>query len=316
MVNKFKTATKRIVAIAASAALVSSTAFAGGLSNYPNNFVKNNTFNGQVIVGANAAAIDTTSAQSVIDNLKSDFSGAADKVVVTATKSSGVGQSIKIDDSGKTFNYGEKFGDVKSSIFDNSDLKILADGSFNNGADNQDYTQVIKLNPNNGYFEHSLRNNFESTISDHLYLTNADVANYTLEFKTPVNFGTGASADMNKNFVGKTLNIMGQDFTVTNVGSNFNSMELIGGANQVTIGEGDAPTTVTVNGKSYEVSVVSVSSGTPNKVLISVNGQTKSIDEFNTETISGVTIGVTDAFPSSRNSVKGYTTLVIGLLLI
>jgi len=105
---------------------------------------------------------------------------------------------------------------------------------------------------------------------------------------------------------------MGQDFTVTKVGSDFSSMELIGGSNQVTLGEGDAATTVTVDGKSYDIAVVSVSSGSPNQVLISVNGQTQSVDEYDTEDVAGITVGIVDAFPSSRDSVKGYATLVVG----
>lgn len=313
MVNKFKTATKRIAAVAASVAMVSATAFAGGLTNYPNNFVKNGVFDGQVIVGAQAQAIDTTSAQSIIDNLASQFSGTSSKTIITATKSSGAGESISIDDPGSSLNYGEDFASVRRSSFDDTDLKILADGTFNNGADDEDYTQEIKL-ANNGYFEHSLRDDFESTIDDHIYLDNKGVANYTLEFKTPVDYSSDITqSDLNKDFVGKTLKIMGRDFTITGVGTNFSYIEMMGGANQVTLGEGDAPVTVTVDGTDHKVSVVSVSSGSSvNEVLVNVDGQTKSIDEYDSDKVSGVEVGVTDAFPSSRDSVKGYATLIVG----
>ncbi len=313
MVNKFKTATKRIAAVAASVAMVSATAFAGGLTNYPNNFVKNGVFDGQVIVGAQAQAIDTTSAQSIIDNLASQFSGTSSKTIITATKSSGAGESISIDDPGSSLNYGEDFASVRRSSFDDTDLKILADGTFNNGADDEDYTQEIKL-ADNGYFEHSLRDDFESTIDDHIYLDNKGVANYTLEFKTPVDYSSDTTqSDLNKDFVGKTLTIMGRDFTITGVGTNFSYIEMMGGANQVTLGEGDAPVTVTVDGTDHKVSVVSVSSGSSvNEVLVNVDGQTKSIDEYDSDKVSGVEVGVTDAFPSSRDSVKGYATLIVG----
>ena len=313
MVNKFKTATKRIAAVAASVAMVSATAFAGGLTNYPNNFVKNGVFDGQVIVGATAQAIDTTSAQSIIDNLASQFSGNTSKTIITATKTTGAGQSISIDDPGSSLNYGEDFNSVRRSSFDDTDLKILADGTFNNGADDEDYTQEIKL-ADNGYFEHSLRDDFESSIDDHIYLDNKGVANYTLEFKTPVDYSSDKTqSDLNRDFVGKTLTIMGRDFTITGVGTNFSYIEMMGGANQVTLGEGDAPITVTDNGKDYKVSVISVSSGSnSNEVLVNINGQTKSIDEYDSDTVDGVEVGVTDAFPSSRDSVKGYATLIVG----
>ena len=88
MVNKFKTATKRIAAVAASAAIVSSTAFAGGLSNYPSNFVDNGKFVGQVIVGASADTMDVTSANAIIADLASKFAGGTEQVKITAKKTS------------------------------------------------------------------------------------------------------------------------------------------------------------------------------------------------------------------------------------
>lgn len=298
---------KKITAVAASAAMVVSGAFAATLADFPNNYVQNNKFIGQVVIGAHSQ--DQSTAMYLINSLQKRFSGQEKMYKITATKTEGgSGEKVLIDNPGSELNYGEDFGDVRSYALDDSDLKILDDGTFDNGAEDQDYTQEITLAKNTGYFEHSLRDDYENNISDHIYLTEGAVANYTLEFKSPIHYDPDT---LDKDFVGKDIKIMGKDFTITGVGSNFDYIEMIGGANKINLGEGES-TTVTVDGQTYNVEVVAVSSGDPNEVLVKVNGQTKSIDEYDTDTVAGITVGVTDAFPSSRDSVKGYATLVVG----
>src|SRR5690606_31638516 len=48
------------------------------------------------------------------------------------------------------------------------------------------------------------------------------------------------------------------------------------------------------------------------EVLLSINGQSVKIDEYDTEDVSGVSIAVTELVDSSRDAVKGYAEIVIG----
>ena len=323
MVNKFKLATKRIAAIAASAAIVSSGAFAGVLNNYPQNFAQNGKFVGKVVVGSAAAAIDTTSATSIIEDLAATFSGSKDKVKITATKSkSGAGTSINAVKSNLALNYGDKLGTVsEQSGFDDGNTKILNDETFDNGVSNEDYEQKLFVGKDSttstdyGEFNYALRDNVDGVdkITDGIYFANGDVyAQYVFDLKKNILVDT-STTDKKNDFVGKTLEIMGVEYTISDIHEatapdGIDKLELIGGANKISLGEGDS-TEVNVGGTSYEVSVQSVSA---DKVLLTVNGESKSIDELDTENVGGVNVAVTDLVSSNRDAVKGYAEIVVG----
>jgi hypothetical protein len=312
---QFKKATKRIVAVATSAAMISSAVFSAGLSTYPNNFVTGGQFDGQVVVGASAAAIDTTSATSIIDDLKSEFSGASEKVKITYKSSSSGGETVNAVSSNEQLNYGEDLGTVtETSGFDDGDTDRLADVKFKNGISDEEYEQTLTLN--NGAFNYALRDSVDGIdeIANGIYYAgNTAFATYVMDFKTVINLSdASSSSDLTSKMVGKVLTIMGNDFTIGSItketDGSLNKVELLGGSNKVSLGEGES-TTVTVEGNSYEISVQSVAS---DKVLITVNGASESIDEFDTEEVGGVTIAVTDLVSSSRDSVKGYAEIVVG----
>lgn len=66
-----------------------------------------------------------------------------------------------------------------------------------------------------------------------------------------------------------------------------------------------------VEGKSVEIKLLSVA---VDKILISINGETSSIDEMDEESIGDFSIKVTEVVSSSRDSVKGYATFEISYL--
>lgn len=308
---KIKKATKRIAAVAASAAMVSASVFGAGLSNYPQNFVSGGEFQGSVVVGAAAQAMDSTSAQSIIDDLAAEFSGENEKVKITYRSSSSGGETISAVKSNKQLNYGETIGAVTETAgFDKQDLDVLEERRFDNDISDEDYQQTITLQ--NGEFNYALRDEVDGVdeIMDGVFYDNGDsFAVYTLTMDNSIDL---SGANFDQNLIGHELNIMGNDFTIVEAtadgSDNMDKLVLVGGANKVSLGEGDS-TTVTVEGKSYEVSVQSVST---DKVLLTVNGQSKSVDQYDTEDIAGVTIAVTDLVSSSRDSVKGYAEIVVG----
>ena len=311
--SKFTKATKRIAAVAASAVMVSSAAFGAGLSSYPQNFVSNGKFDGKVVVGSAASAMDTTTATSIIEDLKSEFSGSSSKVKITYKSASAGGEEISAVRSNQALNYNETIGAVTETAgFDDQDVDVLADGRFKNGISDEDYEQKLVLA--NGKFNYALKDEVAgiTEIKDGIFYGDQDTfATYTLDLKTAVtNSGTLTSNEADE-FIGNELSIMGNEFTIGDItfsSNNVSKLVLLGGANKVSLGEGES-TSVTIDGKVYEVSVQSVSSS---KVLLTINGESKSIDEFDSEDIAGVSVAVTDLVSSSRDAVKGYAEIVIG----
>ncbi len=306
--SKLKKAVKRVSAVAVSAAMLTSSALAGSLADYPNNFVKDGKFIGKVVIGADGPA-DQAAAAMLISDLKAKFSGDVKQYKIVAEKyTGGDGEKVLIADAGKELNYGESLGDVKTSEFDDSDSDLLAKGTLKL-ATTEDYEQSLEL-ANNGIFEHSLRDDLGNEISDHIYFEKGPIITYKLELDSDMDMSDVTDDDI----VGKTITIMGNEFTIGDdwskdaSGKGLDKLKLIGGGTKVSLGEGDS-TTVNVNGESYEITVQSVSD---NKVLLTVNGETMSIDEYDSEDVGGVSIAVTDLVPSSRDAVKGYAEFVVG----
>lgn len=305
--NKFTKATKRIATIGAAATIVASSVFGASLASYPSNFVKNGSFSGKVVVGAAANAADNTAATAIIDDLKTEFSGSSEKVTITYEKDSASGTSLNAARDNSALNYGETLTTVSPSAgFDKQDSSLLADGRFKNGVSDEDYEQTLKLS--NGKFNYALQDSVTGVtkIQDGIYFKDGDVfATYTLDLKNDVAITAGTK---DADFVGKTISIMGNDFTIGEVSSLGDKLVLLGGANKVSLGEGES-TKVTVDGKSYDVGVQSVSS---DKVLLTVNGQSKSISQYDSDSVSGISVAVTDLVQSNRDSVKGYAEIVVG----
>lgn len=311
--DKLKKATKRISAVAASAVMVGSAVFGAGLSNYPSNFVSGGEFDGQVVVGSAAAASDTTAANSIIDDLASEFSGDNEKVKITYKSSSSGGDTVNAVKSTSQLNYGETLGSVsESSGFDDGDTDMLQDEDLDNGYSDEEYEQTLTLN--GGTFNFALRDEVEGvdTIANGIFYSNDDTfATYVLDLKNVINL-SDSGVDLDDDFVGQTMVIMGNEFTIGSItkssNGELNKLELIGGSNKVSLGEGES-TTVSVDGKSYEVAIQSVSS---TEVLMTVNGESASIDEYDTEDVAGVSVAVTELVDSDRDSVKGYAEIVVG----
>ena len=315
MNKKFKLATRRITAVAASTALVSSAVAGAPLANYPSNFNQDGEFQGSVVVGSDAAASDTTAAESLISDLESEFSGEQQQVEISYREDSNNGESLSAIRNNNALNYGENLGNVtETSGYDNSDANVLEDGTFNNGISDEDYEQTLTLK--NGEFHYALRDSVDDVeeIADGLYYANDDVfASYSLELDNQLDL-SGSDAD--EELIGEDLEIMGNTFTVGDISidgsDDVSELQLIGGSNKMTIGEGKS-STVTSKGEEYTIEIQSVSStSSSDKVLLTVNGESKTINEFDTEDVAGVTVAVTELVPSSRDSVKGYAEIVLG----
>ena len=311
--NKFKLATKKIVAVGTAVAVASSSALAA----FPGMFVEDDKFMAEVVVGADAAASDMTAAEALIASLETKYSGNSNMVEITATMRSEGGESVDVVRSNSQLNYGESLGTSGvTEELDDSDVDFLEDGKFNNGVSDEDYTQEITFV--DGEFNYALRDNVDGVdkISNNLYFNSGETyVEYVLEFDSPISLSSiSTQSELEEEFIGETLTIMGNEFTIASISADLGGtddieeLELIGGANKIALGEGES-TSVTVDGTSYDVSIQSVSD---DEVLMTVNGQSVSIDEYDTEEVAGISIAATDLVSSSRDAVKGYAEVVIG----
>lgn len=296
--NKFKLATKKIAAVGTAVAVASSSALAA----FPGMFVMDDKFDAQVVVGASAAASDTTAAEALIASLGDRYSGDSNQVEITATMRSGGGESVSAIDDKQTLNFGvTNFNSIKETL-DEDSVDLLSDEEL----DSEKYSQELVLGDNLEFNYRLFKEVDKEEATDGVYIANGETyATYTLDFDSALT-GTDIASDDTNTMVGETLTIMGNEFTVIALESD--TMTLIGGSNKVALGESEE-TTVEVDGKSYTIAVQSVSS---DKVLLTVNGQSQSIDNYEVEDVAGISVAVTDLVDSSRDSVKGYVEVVVG----
>ncbi len=214
MNNKFKKATKRITAVAASALMVSSAAFAG-LSSYPANFEKNNEVT--IVTGAAAMASDSVAAATIVLDLEAEFEGSGTDYIVTATKNTADGDTLNVVTDGQ-LNFGEILGAVtETGGFDDQDTNLLEDGRFDNNIADEDYTQILKVDPASAMeFNYALKGvSGVDDITDGIYVDDGTVfAEYTLEMDNSISL---VGADYQEDLIGSDLVIMGNEFTVGDI---------------------------------------------------------------------------------------------------
>lgn len=312
---ELKKATKKILAVGSAALVASSGVAAAGLNDYPQNFVNNGAFDGQVVVGSGAGADDSAAAAAVIEDLKSEFSGDADKVQINYRKVGEGSAFTLINTPGDQMNYGEMVATEAELIDEDSDLPMFEVKKFDNSEDDTTYEQSLEFL--NGDFNFGLRDSLDNDeeemedAADHIYYADdTSYAQYIIEFDEDVN------STQEDDFIGETLSFMCNDFIISGVttsNSMITELELLGGANKVALGEGETAQ-VTFEGNTYDLKVLTVDTegSGQGEVVISVNGVTKAVTEFSNEEIGGVTVAVTEVVDSDRDSAKGYAEIVFG----
>jgi len=287
-----KTISLKISAVFTSILLTSGSGFAG-LNNYPNNFVENNKFSGEVVVGSEAKAIDTTSAQLVIDDLKNKFND-RENVYKVEFRSKKEDDRVSVTSRGDNLNYGNLIPQiVPSRNFNHRDTEFLAKEKFENDIENIDYEQEIELL--GGEFNYALRDDVEGIeeISDNVFYEYGDMfASYTLEFDDGLEIG-GDIDNFFGNLIGEEFKIMGEEFLVSgfDLGDTFfDSMSLLRGEDVLVLNQGDS-VTLEYDNKKYDIDVAGIGL---NSVNLIVEGEGKEIDLYESETVGNLNIGVSN----------------------
>ncbi len=303
---KVRKAIKRIAAIGAGVTMLGATlmgAMAVDLSDYPNMFIKDGHFNGLLVVGENADAIDTIGMTNIALGLQS---AAVTKTTVcggSTTSTTSVSDGVKIDKSSTHMNYGSSIYNVSSTL-DDSDLpNILADGEYSdsegNTNNNEDYTQVLNFVAGTDKLVYTQDDDGAEDAGS--YLEFVDTSNkyayqYVLEFDTPVEYDNTSSTTEADDLKSTSISIQGMPYTITD--AHFSShvldkLTLMAGQSVTWIGQGET-VTKTIDGVDHTIKMIDVNNDA-DACGFEIDGSTVWIDKDSTETVNGVTLGVTDA---------------------
>src|SRR3989338_6517089 len=146
---EIKKMVKRVLAVGAGATMLGATvmgAMAADLNSYPDMFVSDGVFNGLLVVGENAAAVDNLAMTDIAASMK--YKGAAEGSTVKVE-----GDAWLVKSGTDELEFGEALGPEGTNaatqaqgvvdFLDRDDLAALADGQLSSSKGTFDYEQFL-----------------------------------------------------------------------------------------------------------------------------------------------------------------------------
>jgi hypothetical protein len=316
---RVKKTIKKIASVGAATLMAGATlmgaTMAADLSDYPSLFIEDGTFNGILVVGADAKAEDVIGITNIATSLQSV------SVQETVISEEEADDEYTVSEGYELCNRdlyaGKGISQCEPSV-DDADLDLLADDVFHDSEGDNDndekYTQQIFFqNARTGNFTYTQDDDDAPSADTYLFIDNSNnyLYNYTLQFDSYISVsnttgaGSGTAID---DLAGTTLNLQGRSYTVTDVklassaagvlgGRLLNELEVQSGEAVVWMSEGEMLTR-TIDGVEHTIEMMDVSADATEAAGscgFRVDGTEVWVDVRDTETVSGVTIGVTDA---------------------
>lgn len=317
---KVRKAVKRIVALGITSAMLGATLLAAGaadLKDFPRPlFVDNNgVFGGKFVVGRDAG-MDNIGATMIMAAVQA---AAYKETTVSGSGSSVVtveGDAYQIQQGSNILEIREALSSVKTLV-DKNGLKALASSKFTTGRGTYDYDQYISLPSASVAFE---KNTGGIPVDDtdkpawSLKLANgAQAYEYQLKFVNQAESDESTTSGRLKDFENKKIKMLGKEMSLIRAANDSVDLTLtfMGGAVQDTLIEGQTKT-YTIDGKDYEVTLVTVDSSSPAKALFKVNGETTdSVNEGDTFRLSdgnelGIKTVLVQNFAEGKRMVEFY----------
>ncbi|MBI4145675.1 S-layer protein [Candidatus Woesearchaeota archaeon] len=297
--------TKKIVALTTGLAMVGATIFgaaAQDLADYPSPmFIKDGTFSGKIVVGANAKTSDVLGSIEATAALQA--ASVTETEVVVGPGYSVIDKGVKIDKTGTHVGYNRFLQFVQDTSLDGTDLPtLLADGTFDEDegdtSNKVDYTQEIDLFSTSGQLIFTQDDSDAPTAGAYLFFAdNSDMYNYTLEFDEDVEYDNTSATTTDDDFNTAKLDILGKTYTITEVktatGNVIDKITFLAGDTTRWMTQ-DEPLTREISGAKHTFVLLDVNEN-EDKCGISVDGTVQWIDRGTTKTIGGIEVGVTDA---------------------
>lgn len=290
---KLKRMIKRLAAVGAGAAMLGATAMgalAVDLKDYPSFFVTDGTFDGYMVVGENAAAVDNLAMTDIAASMK--YTAVAETTATTVS-----GDAWQVKSGSDVLEVGEHFGPQGvQGIVDfigSGQLDALKNQKFSNSQGTFEYEQFLHFETaaiNTTYIED------DDDVTD-LFLRIRD--NYRFA-RYELNFLESAESDIDTSeseklddYEGKAISFIGSTYNIVKATSSEDSkgkitLILMSGSTSDSILEGETKT-YTIDGKEFELSLTFTNTADQAKFV--VNGETTPLmDEGDTEKLSDGTI--------------------------
>lgn len=266
---------RKIASVLASTVMVGSTVAMAAAANFPDPFVASGVDSVGIVYGANAQ-VDLAAVLDIQSKLATELAGQTATGASTASSSTvSGGDFIKLERGSDKFNIRNAMSDFYSTLDEDELSVVLAKGTYSND-DNNDYKfeQQITLgtNLNLTFFEDTKVNKKDPKVGFD-FTRNTPILNYSLEF-TPDAADNSATLTATTGHKLETtdLPMLGRTYYIQDVTTTSNGVKLtlLDTANSAIVSEGETKS-VTVNGVTYDVSIVFISS---TEIKLNVNGVT------------------------------------------
>ena len=299
---------KKISAIAGSLLLTGLTMGTAMAANYPAPFVSGGTANVAIVygTGSGVSSLDLIQAGNIQTDLQS-YMGSSSGGTTPITN----GEIVSLDTSSTRIWLNSSLNLAKSTLTKADLPTVLADTSFSGDVD-ATFTQTIKpLAGSTAGGEHSSKVWFgkQPTSSDDPVVgisiggSSYPLYNATVTFNKAVNFSDPDSE-------GETITLFGKDYVISTA-TDTDTLVLFSSAEEVTLsvgGSNPVPSkTITIDGTEYTVELISASD---TSAWVSVNGESKEINEGASKKVSGIDIAVKTADESTALSTSTASLLV------
>jgi len=310
---EIKRAIKKIIALGTGATMVGATVLGAmataDLANYPAPFVEDGIWNAVSIIGAKSSAEDNVAITDVVLGLAQVEVGTTSATSATTSLEGDAYQISKSSDELNLFEYlsadsgsGELANGPIGTVT-KSELNALADGSITNEKGTFTYNQYIIM-PENA----SIVYDVDSDVSDDpaLYLKFVDASLgylYRLSFASALKSDIDSANDFD-DLDNKKISLLGKEFTIIDTDNSTGELDLMAGAVQDTLTEGESKT-YTINGIDYETEVIIITDTSPIQVKFKINGESTDALQA-TETFKladGTEIGVKEILPNEAGDV-------------
>jgi len=229
---------RKISAIAVSALMTGMTLGVAAAANYPAPFVSGGVANVAVVygTGTGVSSLDQVQAGNIQTSLGTFVEGGA--VTVTG------GEDFLLDKDSDHFSLGEALNGVYTDL-DDENMDFLADGTYNEGDVDEDYTQTITLGTKTlSLFTDTDYNSDEPTLGFR-WDNNNNILDYDIEFDDGVPFEDLEDTD---------FPLMGKEFYVLDVTlTTNNTITLLDSAEKTILTEGEE---VTVGDKTVSIEFI------------------------------------------------------------
>ncbi len=274
---------KKAITVLGTGLLIGSTAGIAAAAAYPSPFTSNTA----IVYGSGAAEADMLAATDIASNLDAASTGTGGTVTTT-------GEVVSLD-SGSTRIWLNTSLNTANSIFTKNDLPtVLGDYTFSGNVDAK-LTSTIKFGPGSAAGDD---NKGKVIFSKQPKSSNDPVMGISLGSDEGTNYFYNASftspaiAFNHSDSEGETIKLFGRDFVISTA-TDGDNLVLFASAKEVDLRAGGSNPnpieTVVIDGASYTVELVSASDSA---ATVSVNGDSKEINEGSSKKISGIDIAV------------------------